>query len=73
MDKNNPVYHPMCGLHGVNVVVSEHNENGECPCLKCGPWVMSCKNCEQYKKLLKEADEKNQLRLERCITCMNQR
>ena len=73
MDINNPNYHPLCGLHGVNVVVSEHNENGACPCLKCGPWVVGCKNCEQYKKLQKEADEKDQLRLERCIACMNQR
>ena len=71
MEKNNPYFHPMCGLHAVNVVVSEHNENGNCRCLKCPG--LNCQNCEQYKQLLKEADDKNQLRLERCLACMNQR
>ena len=70
---NNAHFHPMCGLHGVNVVVSEYNENGECKCLKCLSSIMWCQNCTQYKKLLQEADDKNQLRLERCIACMNQR
>ena len=64
---------PMCGLHAANVVVSKHNENGTCPCLKCNPCTMFCKECEQYKKLLKEADEKMWLKLERCIACMNQK
>lgn len=66
-------HNPMCGLHGANVVVSEYNKNGECECLKCGPWVTRCENCEQYKALQKEATEKNQLDLERCKACLRQK
>ena len=64
------VYDPICGFHAANVVVSKYNENGECPCLKCNPCTVHCKECEQYKKLLKEADEKQWLRLERCVSCL---
>ena len=64
------VYNPMCGLHGANVAVSEHNNNGECPCLKCSPCTMRCQTCEQYKKLLNEASEKCQMYLERCRACL---
>ena len=62
---------PMCGLHAANVVVSGYNENGTCKCLKCPG--LNCHKCEQYKKLLKEADDKMWLRLERCISCMKQK
>ena len=69
--ENSPFYQPLCGLHSANVVVSAYNENGECKCLSCvGCW---CKNCQQYKDLLDEANRNDWLRLERCINCMNQR
>lgn len=67
------VGNPMCGLHGVNVKISEHNEDGECRCLKCQSSTMYCQDCSQYKRLLQEADNKMQMRLERCIACMNQK
>ena len=67
------VGNPMCGLHGVNVVVSGYNNNGECACLKCQSGTMYCQECGQYKRLLQEADNKMQMRLERCISCMNQK
>ena len=73
MMRGNPYFHPMCGLHAANVVVSEYNKNGECPCLNCNPCTMHCQQCSHYKDLLKEADEKDQIRLERCIACMKQR
>lgn len=63
------VYKPMCGLHGVNVVKSEYNK--DCKCINCNPAL--CQACAQYKKLVKEADEKMQLYLERCRSCMNQK
>jgi len=65
------VYDPICGFQAANVLVSQYNENGECPCLKCNPCTGHCRECEQYKKLLKEADENQWLRLERCISCLN--
>ena len=73
MSQPNMNNHPMCGLHGVNVVISQYNKNGECRCLKCGPCPMYCQSCSRYKQLLKEADLKMQMRLERCISCMNQK
>ena len=73
MMKKDPFFHPVCGLHGVNVVVSEHNKNGECSCLNCNPCIVLCQTCNHYKDLLKEAKDKKQLMLERCITCMNQK
>ena len=60
-----------CGLHAAHVVISEHNNNGECKCLGCAG--CGCHNCQQYKDLLDEANRKDQLRLERCISCLNQK
>lgn len=68
---NDLFYHPMCGLHACNVVVSSYNKNGDCKCLGCAG--LRCHDCVQYKSLLDEANNKNQLRLERCINCMNQK
>lgn len=48
-DKNNSYYKPMCGLWHANVAVSEHNDNGECPCLKC--FGTYCHDCSQYAQL----------------------
>ena len=67
------VHNPMCGLHGVNVVVSEYNNGGDCPCLKCLSSTMYCQKCSQYKRLLQEADDKMQMYLVRCRSCMNQK
>ncbi len=60
-----------CGFHAAHVVISEHNNNGECVCLQC-PGV-ACHSCWKYKELLEESERKNQLRLERCISCLNQK
>lgn len=60
-----------CGLHAAHVVISEHNNNGECKCLGCAG--CGCQSCQQYKDLLDESDRKNQLKLERCISCLNQK
>lgn len=65
------IYKPMCGLHGVNVVLSEYNENGKCRCINCNPCM--CQQCSRYKELLDESDALNQLKLERCISCMRQK
>ncbi len=67
------VNNPMCGLHGCNVVISDYNKDGKCQCLKCQPYTMHCQQCEEYKRLLKEADINQWLRLERCISCMKQK
>ena len=60
-----------CGLHSAHVVISEHNNNGECKCLGCAG--CGCQHCQQYKDLLDEAERLDQLRLERCISCLNQK
>ena len=68
MAENNKKF---CGLQAAHVVISEHNNNGECKCLGCAG--CGCHNCQQYKDLLDEANRKDQLRLERCISCLNQK
>lgn len=68
---NNHFYHPLCGLHSANVVVSEHNENGECKCLSCAG--VCCQSCQQYKNLLDEANKNDWIKLERCMNCMKQK
>ncbi len=68
---NNPFYHPLCGLHACNVVVSCHNENGNCKCLNCAG--VRCQSCQQYKNLLDEADRNDWIKLERCMDCMKQK
>ena len=62
---------PLCGLHACNVVISDHNNQGQCKCLGCvGNF---CQVCQQYKDLLDEANKNNQIKLERCIACMKQK
>ncbi len=60
-----------CNFHAAHVVISEYNNNGECACLKCPG--MACQSCWKRKELLEESERKNQLRLERCISCLNQK
>ena len=59
-----------CGLQGAHVVMSEHNNNGQCKCLDCVG--AGCQSCQQYKNLLDEANRKDQIKLERCINCLHQ-
>ncbi len=60
-----------CGFQAAHVVISEHNNNGECKCLGCAG--CGCQSCQQYKDLLDESNRKDQLKLERCISCLNQK
>lgn len=60
-----------CGLHSAHVVVSEYNKNGECKCLSCIGY--SCSKCQHYRDLVDESVRLDQVKLERCINCLNQR
>jgi hypothetical protein len=71
MSYNNSCYRPMCGLHGVNVVVSTYNQNGMCRCINCNP--RACQSCARYKEILQELDRTNKQKLERCVECMRQK
>lgn len=39
----------LCALTGVHVFLSEHNDNGECPCLNCKG--THCHTCSDFKRL----------------------
>lgn len=39
----------LCALTGGHVYVSEHNGNGECPCLNC--MGTHCHTCADFKRL----------------------
>lgn len=67
----NKVLNNFCGFHAAHVVMSEYNNNGECVCLGCPG--MACQSCWKRKELLEESERLDQLRLERCISCLNQR
>ncbi|MBR5354884.1 MAG: hypothetical protein IK122_02050 [Alphaproteobacteria bacterium] len=59
-----------CGLQGAHVVVSEYNDNGECICLFCLGHM--CSRCKHYRNLVAESVRLDQVKLERCINCMNE-
>lgn len=42
----------LCALSGVHVQISEHNNNGACPCLNC--MGAHCNSCSDFKKLKQE-------------------
>ena len=59
------------GLFGCHVSQSEHNNQGKCRCLSCAG--LRCQDCQQYKNLRDEADKKDWIKLERCISCQKQK
>ena len=67
------VNHPFCAFMACNVVVSEHNYNGECKCLSCHPGTTRCNNgCSWYEKLIQERWNEVTSFENRCIRCMKQ-
>lgn len=60
-----------CGLHAAHVVISTYNNDGKCKCLNCSG--VRCQHCQQYKDLLDEADRNDQIKLERCISCLHEK
>ena len=70
MSENKNVEKRFCGLHGAHVVVSEYNKNGECECLSCPGFT--CSRCKKHQDLVDESVRLDQVKLERCINCMNQ-
>lgn len=58
----------MCGLWHANVVVSEHNDNGECKCITCGG--THCHDCAQYARLQDANAALGILEKTRCQLCL---
>ena len=52
-----------CGLHAAHVVISAHNNDGKCKCLNCSG--VRCQHCQQ--------DRNDQIKLERCISCLHEK
>lgn len=57
---------PYCPLYGTNVVISEYNENGQCKCLSCNPFTISCKDCDYREKLI---SARISMVTNKCIQC----
>lgn len=65
--------HPFCAFMSCNVLVSEHNNNGECKCLSCHPGMAYCNNgCSWYESLMQERWNEESSFDNRCIRCMKQ-
>lgn len=65
--KSDSLNKPMCGLWHANVSVSEHNDNGACPCLKC--FGTHCHDCATFDRLASERAEIDLLQKTRCQLC----
>ncbi len=44
----------MCGLWHAHVEISQHNNNGTCPCLSCGGIGVLCHKCKTRQDLAQE-------------------